>query len=289
MPKNFYKILVASLIVFLVVLSVFLYFYKIKQNSLEVDFLDVGQGDSELIQTPFGQNILVDGGPDKKVMSRLAENLSWWDRKIDLMILTHPHDDHVTGLVDVVKRYDVKKIIYTGVAHTGPNYLAWLKVVRDKKIPVIIIDHPQTIKLGDDCEIEIMFPDENLVGKTPENLNNTSIAMKLVYGKTKFFLAGDIEKDIEHKLSMENIDLSADVFKADHHGSDTSNTEELLRKINPKIVVIEVGKNNQFGHPSGRPLKTFERIGARVYRTDLDGTVRIASDGAKVSAVSANN
>lgn len=266
----------------MITLGVYFYHFQSRQKFLETDFLDVGQGDSVLIKTPFGQNILVDGGPDKKVLQRLGENLPFWDKKIDLMILTHPHDDHVTGLVEVIKRYEVEKILYTGVVHDGPNFLAWLSLVKDKKIPVVIIDHRQTIKLGNDCELDILSPEESLLGKGVDNLNNTSMVMKIRYGQTKILLAGDIEEETEQKLVGLNMDLSADVFKANHHGSNTSNTEEFLRKVNPSIVVIEVGKKNSYGHPSGRVIKRLERAGARIFRTDLDGTVKIISDGQSI-------
>lgn len=282
MSKKLYIILASLAALFLMTLGVYFYHFQSRQKFLETDFLDVGQGDSVLIKTPFGQNILVDGGPDKKVLQRLGENLPFWDKKIDLMILTHPHDDHVTGLVEVVKRYEVEKILYTGVVHDGPNFLAWLSLVKDKKIPVVIIDHRQTIKLGDDCELDILSPEESLLGKGVDNLNNTSLVMKISYGRTKILLAGDIEEEAEQRLIGLNMDLSADVFKASHHGSNTSNTEEFLRKVNPSIVVIEVGKKNSYEHPSGRVIKRLERAGARIFRTDLDGTVKIISDGQSI-------
>ncbi len=276
-------------------------------NDLEVVFLDIGQGDAILIKTPYGQNILIDGGPDNTVIKRLAENFSWWDKKIDLMILTHPHDDHVSGLIDVIKRYKVEKILYTGVVHSSPDYLAWLELIRDRKIPLTIIDRPQIIEFGENCELQIIYPHESLLGKEVSNLNNSSIVAKLVYGQTKFLLAGDIELEVEQELlnltphrrqgfggqaspspfkgEGNLIDLSAQVFKANHHGSDTSNSTEFLQAVQPEIVVIQVGADNNFGHPSRRVIKRLERIGAQVFRNDLDGTVRVVSDGESIDLI----
>ncbi|MDO8592617.1 MAG: ComEC/Rec2 family competence protein [bacterium] len=253
-------------------------------NRLVVDFLDAGQGDAILIKAPSGQNILIDGGPDKSAVKRLGENLPWWDKRIDLMILTHPHDDHVTGLIDVLKRYSVGKILYTGVTHTAPNYLTWLKLVRDSKTPMIIIDKTQTIKLGQGCELEILYPAKSFLGQTIEDLNQSSIIARLSYGQTKFLLTGDAGEEVETELLNRGADISADVLKVGHHGSQYSTGQEFLNKVRPKIAVIEAGKDNQFGHPNLRTIKKLERVGARIYRTDKDGTIEIISDGVSVIA-----
>ncbi|MBI4779490.1 MBL fold metallo-hydrolase [Candidatus Falkowbacteria bacterium] len=234
----------------------FWFIYSAPKN-LEVDFLDVGQGDAILIKAPGGQNILIDGGPDKTVIKRLGENLPWWDKKIDLMVLTHAHDDHVTGLIDVLKRYNVGKILYTGAVHNAPNYLAWLKLARDKKITLIIIDEEQAVNLGAGAKIEILYPAESLLNKTLADLNDSSIVMKLIYGQNIFLLTGDAGELVEKKLMDKGADLPADVLKVGHHGSQYSSTEEFLDKVKPKIAVIEVGKDNDFGHPSLRIIKNF--------------------------------
>lgn len=252
---------------------------KYEENYFEVDFLDVGQGDSILIKTEAGQNILIDGGPDATVVKRLGENLPWWDRTIDLMILTHPHSDHVGGLIHVLNRYKVERVLYTGVTHTIPEYLEWLQIIKDKDISLKIIDHPQRINFGEKSYLEIIYPFESLAGEIPENLNNSSIVVMLNYEDNKILLAGDIEEKIEEELLEVNVDLEANIFKANHHGSDGSNTEEFLNAVNPEIVVIPVGADNSFGHPNGRILKRFESLGAEIYRTDIDGTVKIEIDG----------
>ena len=281
MPQKLYKILlILGIFTVLVVAPVFWYLYN-PIHQLEVVFFDIGQGDAILIKTPFGQNVLIDGGPDNTVIKRLSENLAWWDKKIDLMILTHPHDDHVSGLIDVIKRYKVEKILYTGVVHSSPNYLVWLELIRDRKIPLTIIDRPQIIEFGENCELQIIYPRESLLGKEVSNLNNSSIVIQLVYGQTKFLLAGDIELEAEQELLASGIDLSANIFKANHHGSDTSNSKEFLQAVQPEIVVIQVGDNN-FGHPSRRVIKRLERIGAQIFRNDLDGTVKLISDGESI-------
>ncbi|MBU4216869.1 MBL fold metallo-hydrolase [Candidatus Parcubacteria bacterium] len=282
MPGKLYKILIP---LGLMTIGLFISLYWLSSHEakqLKVSFLDVGQGDSVLIQTPYGQNILIDGGPDDSVTYGLSKNLPWWDRTIDLMILTHPHDDHVSGLLDVIKRYNVKKIAYTGVAHGSPNYLAWIKLVRNKKIPIVIIDQPRKIVLGDECYLDVLYPMDSLLNNEVDNINNSSIVAKLVYKNIKFLLTGDIEKAVEVKLLANNTDISAHILKLAHHGSDTSSAEDFLTKVNPDIAVISVGKNNTFGHPGGRIINRIERIGKRIFRTDLDGEVDFVSDGVRV-------
>ncbi|MEA3398308.1 MAG: ComEC/Rec2 family competence protein [Patescibacteria group bacterium] len=293
MLHKFYKILlILGIAAVLVAVPAFWFAYS-ASNDLEVDFLDVGQGDSILIKMPYGQNILIDGGPDNAAVKQLSENLPWWDRTIDLMILTHPHDDHVNGLNDVIKRYNIKKILYTGVSHTSPSYLAWLDLIRDYHIPLIIIDRPQVINFGEDCWLEILYPLNSLLGKEADNLNNSSIVARLIYDEVKFLFTGDIEIETEQDLlaayskeAYSSSSLQAQVLKVGHHGSNTSSSQEFLEAINPEIAVIQVGADNKFGHPSRRTIKRLERLGAGIFRNDIDGTVIITSNGRELQVVS---
>ena len=282
MSSRLYKILLILGIVFVIIALLLFWLYWRQPEKLEVDFLDVGQGDAILIKAPAGQNILIDGGPDKAVLKRLAENLPWWDKQIDLMILTHPHDDHVSGLIDVIKRYQVKEILYSGVIHNSPNFLAWLELIKNKKIKLTIIDRPQTVKLSQNCQLDIIYPQESFLGQEVENLNNTSLTFKLIYGQTKFLFTGDLEQLAEEKILASAVNLQADVLKVGHHGSDTSSSQAFLDKIQPQLAVISVGKDNDFGFPSLRVIKRLERLGAQILRTDQAGTIKLVSDGVKV-------
>ncbi|MBA3047674.1 MBL fold metallo-hydrolase [Patescibacteria group bacterium] len=283
MRQKLYKILlILGMVLVLTAVPIFWLNFE-ASGDLEIDFFDVGQGDAIFIKTPMGQNILIDGGPDDKIIDRLSENLAWWDKQIDLMVLTHPHSDHVAGLVDVINRYKVKKILYTGVIHDSPDYLTWLELIRDRGIPLVIIDRPQTVKLGEDCYLDISHPLESMLGKEVPNLNNSSIVVKLIYKETKFLFTGDIESEVEQELLEYKVDLSADVLKTAHHGSDTSGTLEFLTAVNPRIAIIQVGAENDFGHPSLRVVKRLERMGVKIFRNDLDGTVKLISDGENIS------
>jgi competence protein ComEC len=268
--------------VVLVLFGIAFFEYSGESKALEVDFLDVGQGDAILIKTPDHERILIDGGPSGAVVNKLGENLPFFDKKIDLIILTHPHADHLDGLIEVLKRYEVKKILSTGVTHTTPDYLAWLEEIKKQNVPMEIAVAGQTIDFGGGVKMEILYPSEGLAGKSVENLNNTSIVAKLIFGQTSFLFTGDAEAEAEENLLAENFDLRADVLKVAHHGSKSSTSDSFLEKVRPKFAVISVGADNQFGHPSVMTLKRLEKIGAEILRTDEDGDVKIVSDGQKV-------
>ena len=254
----------------------------LSNSNLEVHFLDIGQGDSIYIRTPDNQDILIDGGPDKNVLSELGKVMPYWDHDIDVMILTHPHSDHVTGLVEVLRRYDVKQIYYTGVLHTAPDYIAWLEEIQKQQIPLNIVQSFFEMDFGNEIVLQFLYPQYELKNKKVSELNNSSIVNKLIYKNTAFLFTGDAEEEQEEELLQMNLDLSADVFKAGHHGSSSSNSEEFLFTVDPEFVVIQCGENNEFGHPHERVLARFERLGYQVFRNDLDGTVSFYSDGEAV-------
>lgn len=284
MIKNIHKIIFPLLFLLLILVAIFFVVWRAgdSKNELSVSFLDVGQGDAILIQTPYRQNILVDTGEDSKVILELSKKLPSWDRNIDLLIITHPHADHIGGAPEVLQRFRVKKVVYTGVIHSSSEYLRFLSMVRDQKIPMNIIDRPQKINFGPDCYLDIIYPLRNLSGQSVVNLNNTSIVSKLVYGETSFLLMGDAEQEVELELLSSKSDLQADVLKAGHHGSDTSSHLEFISAVQAQSVVFEAGKDNDFGHPSLRVLKRFKKTGADIFRTDHDGTINFYSNGSKV-------
>lgn len=248
-------------------------------KNLEVIFLDIGQGDSILINTPQGKNILIDGGPDNTVIQKLGKYLPFYDKDIDIMILTHPHDDHVTGLIEVLRRYKVKEIYYTGVVHTSPSYLHWLEEIKKEGVILNLVSHPFDLDLEENLTFKFLFPTESFLDKRVDNLNNTSIINQLIYKNKTFLFTGDAEIELEEELINGNFDLESDVLKVCHHGSKTSSSREFLEAVQPKIAIISVGENNKFNHPSYRTIKNLEKSGAAIYRTDRDGDIIIKSDG----------
>ena len=259
-----------------------------QENSLKIIFLNVGQGDAILIRTPVlaeapagkleRRNVLIDGGPDKSIIYKLDRYLPFYERKIDLMILTHPDPDHLNGLVETLKRYRVEKVFYNGVEDRDLSYKEFLREIEEKRIEREIVWRGKIFEFGSG-KIEILFPFENLSGKSFKNDNEASIVFKLIYGKTSILFTGDATKKVEEQLIKHNLDLKADILKVSHHGSKTATSLEFLEKVKPKYAIISVGKNNKFGHPSLRVLKNLEKIGAKVLRTDQMGDIMFESNG----------
>ncbi len=250
---------------------------NVSEDNLRVVFFNIGQGDAALIQTPQ-QNILIDGGPDKNIIYKLDQYIPFYNREIDLMISTHLDSDHLTGLIEVLKRYSVEKIISNGLKNYDSMALEWERVIQDKNIPQQIVDLPLSIELDSQTLMEFLWPSQDLINESKGDDNFTSLVFKLIHGNNKFLFTGDVPKEVEEVLVATEKDLKADVLKAGHHGSKYSSTREFLSKVKPKYGVISCGENN-FGHPSLRVLKNLENVNAEILRTDQLGDIIFLSDG----------
>lgn len=261
-----------------------IYFYQSwPTDRLEVIYLDVGHGDSALIKTPDRQKILIDGGPDNTVVKKLGKYLPFYNRQINLVVLSHPDADHVTGLVEVLKRYEVKKILMTGVIDEREPYQYLLRALAEKNIARETAQAGEKIDFGHNLFLEVLYPLESLQNKKIEPQNNGSVVLKLSYGKTSFIFTGDAQKEVETELLAKGVDLKADVLKVAHHGSDTSSSKGFLQAVKPAYAIISVGQDEKLGLPSIRIINRLKTVGAQVLRTDELGDIKIISDGDKVS------
>ena len=246
-------------------------------DSLEVIFFDVGQGDAIFIKTAQSRQILIDGGPDSAVLEKLGREMPFWDRTIDLIVLTHPEHDHIAGLLEVLKRYEVKNILWTGVVRDTAEFREWEKLIEEENAEIITAESLLRISFSNSY-IDVLYPFEDLSGQEIKRANNTSVVAKLVCGEKSFLLTGDIEKSVEKKLLESGADIDSDVLKVAHHGSKTSSAEEFVEKVSPEIAVISAGKQNAFGHPHPETLETLSKYGINVLRTDELGDVKILCD-----------
>jgi len=247
---------------------------------LEVVFFDIGQGDSIFIETPERFQVLIDGGPGLAVLEKLGQEMAFYDREIDLIILTHPEHDHYFGLLEVLKRYEVKNILWTGVLRDTAEYQEWVRLINEEGANIIIAETGQKIMLQENPLIflEILHPFENLEGQETKYTNDTSIVAELVFNDVSFLFTGDISKKIEKELVYEYIDLDTDVLKVAHHGSKTSSCLEFLEIVSPELAIITVGENN-YGHPHPEVLANLEKFDIQVLITKELGDIKIVSDG----------
>lgn len=258
-------------VMLLIVFGLILILFSPKSSYLKVNFFDVGQGDAALISTPNNQYVLIDGGPNSTVVPKLSKTVPIYHHTIDAVILSHPHADHLDGLLDVIKKYEIKNIYATGVLHTTPEYIEFLNLIKEKSIPLKVVKSGDSLDLGDETKILFLFPLENLAGTKPENLNDSSIVAKLKYGEKEVLFMGDLEAESQTKLLSSNQDVRADLLKVPHHGSVDSLNQDFISRVAPKFAVISVGKDNKFGHPSQTVLAALR--GVTIFRTDQDGDV----------------
>jgi competence protein ComEC len=253
-------------------------------NNLHVSFLNVGQGDAILIQKG-NQQILVDGGPSPQAISlELSNKMPFWDRTIELVILTHPHSDHLAGLVEVLQRYKVEQVLYPDLDYESPLYDEWLKLIEEKDIKYTIAQAGQQIDLGDGVVIKVLNPQASLLTDTESDIDNNGVVLRLSLGRVSFLLAADIGWEAEFELISEQAELASNVLKVAHHGSDTSTTPEFLSAVNPEAAVISVGEDNPFGHPNAVVVERLEeKLGSEnIFRTDEQGTIEFTTDGERL-------
>lgn len=255
-------------------------FYFESHAGLRVTFFDVGQGDSILATEEGSTQILVDGGPGDSVLAKLGRSMPFWDRTVEVVILTHPEKDHITGLLEVLQRYNVGFVLWTGVSHTTAEYQEWVRILEERRIPVILAHAGQRLIVSDMLSFDILSPSRALAGKPEKNLNETSIVGQLQYGERLILLTGDIGKPTERRLLFEAREkLDSDILKVGHHGSKNSSLPEFIELVSPNYAVIQVGRKNRYGHPTGEVLDKLAAVGAKVFRTDLDGDITFFSNG----------
>ncbi|MBU0671296.1 MBL fold metallo-hydrolase [Patescibacteria group bacterium] len=257
-------------------------YYQMQPHDLEVYFFDVGQGDAILIRTPENQDILIDAGPDDKIVYHLGNTLPFWDRDLELVILTHPHEDHVAGMPDVLKKYEVDKVLYMDVEYENTNFDEMKRLIEEKGIEANETYWGDEFYFDSNIKLETLFPFINSDLNGFEDLNDTSIVNKLVYGENEFLFTGDAGQDIEEQILGNGIEVEADILKVGHHGSKYSSSQEFLDAIGPEAAIYQVGLGNSFKHPHFITIWNLDNMGVDQYRTDEQGTIKVESNGENV-------
>lgn len=266
------------LMVGIVLLMVGKLLVDLPDGKAKVDFFSIGQGDAILLESAENFRVLIDGGPNNLILEKLGKSMAFDQKRIDLMILTHPHADHMNGLIEVLEKMEVGAVLVSGVSYGGIGYKKFWELVAEKGVEVIYVNGNSDLRVGS-LLIDLLYPLQAMQGREVENVNNSSISLRVIFGEQKIFFSGDLEEEGEEELMKSGVRLNAEVYKAAHHGSKTSSTEEFLAAIGAKIAVISCGLNNQFKHPAAETLDKLWRAGATVYRTDLDGDIRLEMDG----------
>lgn len=252
-----------------------------KRQVFSVTFFDVGQGDAIFIETEYGHQILIDGGPDGKIVEKLGQILPPGDKTLDLIIVTHQDKDHAGGFIPLLKSYDIDHIVWTGVSKNTEMFETLYAGFKEegKKGAVFHTAHAgQRISWGGGVNdaIEILHPDNrNQEGEAGDSNDNSIVAL-LKKGGKGFLFAGDIEKKAEAYLLSQKKNMKADVLKVAHHGSNSSTGTPFIAAVRPEIAVIQVGKQNKYGHPDGKVLESLWRYGINVFRTDERGDIKIS-------------
>lgn len=283
---KYYK-LIRKLKIYLLVISLLFFIFCIHKiffsrdininntsNKIFVHYIDVGQGDSILVQVN-NKNLLIDSGPKTNKQNLFNYLNSLKIQKFDYIIATHPHDDHIGNMADVIKSFNIEKFYAPKVTTNTKCFEKMISALKSKNLKINIINEDtSSIDLGDNTSVSVLSPSKDYY----DNLNNYSAVVKIKYKNVSFLFLGDAEKEIESDL-IKNEDLSSDVIKIGHHGSSTSSTPVFIKKVNPSIAVISVGLNNDYNHPSTETLKTLSDNDIKVYRTDKDKNILISSDG----------
>lgn len=258
----------------LVFLTISLVLYSVSATEgLRVTFFDVGQGDAIFFRTSWGYKGLIDGGPQKTILYHLGKEISFFERDLDVIILTHPHRDHIEGLLEVLERYHVSLVILTGVVYESPLYDSFLAKLREKSISLTFASSDRDIVFPDGTVLDILFPQQSLAGVHVENINSSSIVARLSYAGDSFLFTGDVSANEEAVLFNSPLFLNARVLKVAHHGSKMASSLGFLQAVSPKTAVISAGAKNRFGHPHAEVLERLEQLGIVVQRTDREGNV----------------
>jgi competence protein ComEC len=248
---------------------------RIPDGTLRVSVYDIGQGDAALVTTPGRQRILIDGGPDLTLLERLGEELPFFDRRIDLLVLSHTDADHLRAFPEILRRYNVRGVVMTGVTRETAVYAAFLAALDEERTPVILARSDHDMDLGAGTVLDILWPEKSLFGEEVREPNDASIVAQLRSPAGSILFTGDINRNVEMELLKLGLDVESDILKVPHHGSRSSSSSHFLRAVSPTLAVVSAGRGNRYSHPHRDVLARYERLGIPVRRTDEEGNIRL--------------
>ena len=277
--------LISGIVTGLIIL--FSFILTLPDGKLHVVFLQCGPGDAAYIRFPDGRDMVIDGGPDDKIINCLGRHMPFWDRHIDLVALTHPQKDHMQGLISVFARFDVSYFLRSDVQNTTEGYQKLMNMVSQKNVPIKYMAQQDNVDIGS-TSLLFVWPsaqqiakavEANVLGASVGELNDYSLVLDLHYGTFDVLMTGDADSHVEPRYTGTKLaDSHIEVLKVPHHGSKTGMTEAFVDWVKPELAVISVGKNS-YGHPSKEAIDMLQSRGSRVLQTDKEGDIEVVSDG----------
>ncbi|MBI4122800.1 MAG: MBL fold metallo-hydrolase [Parcubacteria group bacterium] len=242
--------------------------------SFLIAFFDVKQGDSIFMRSPWGHTVLIDGGPDTQVQEKVGRMLLPWEKRIDLVILSHPDKDHIFGLIGILQRFQADTVYWTGVRRKTAEYAAWELELAEHN--VVLARAPQRISWtqNQSQHLDILSPVQDYAGRMMDMSNESGIVARLVLPKHSILLTADIPASVEMDLVKIGAQLASDILKVAHHGSKNSSASGFLQAVGPSVAIISSGKENTYGHPHQETLAKLEQYGIQIRRTDQEGDIR---------------
>lgn len=275
--REYGKVCLVGVSLLVVLASVVFLTPFLQPAKLKISFLDVGQGDAILVQTPSGHDMLIDGGPTDVILSRMADKMNYFDRTLDVLVSTHEDADHATGLIPVIKKMEVRTIVASPTHSDTAMAADLLRRMESETRNVYVGTKGDIIDFGDGVVARIVYPEQRVSSKL--DTNDASVSIVIVYGEHSFLLTGDLSMKYEPKLLGNDVPKPVTVYKAGHHGSKTSSGEMLLTYIKPEYAVISAGKDNRYGHPNAEALARLEKYSEEILSTIDRGTITFTSDG----------
>ncbi|NFG41945.1 MBL fold metallo-hydrolase [Clostridium botulinum] len=245
-------------------------------NNIIVHYIDVGQGDAALIQVN-NINMLIDSGP-KESRNKILDYLQSLNiKKINYIVATHPHEDHIGNMAKIIKTYGIYKFYAPKIENTTSTFEKMIDALKYKNLKINVIKKDtNSIDLGKNTDVTIFSP----IKDSYDNINNYSPVIKIQYGDTSFLFTGDAEKEVENEILLDsNNNIRSDVIKIGHHGSSTSSSKSFIKKVNPSIAIISVGTDNKFNHPNKSTIDCLTKSNIKIYQTNKENTIILSSDG----------